>query len=275
MSTTPPTLALFGATGGCTSALLVHALRSSHHTISALARTPSKLTSQLLAQGIPQSTLSSRLLITPGSATSLADVKSCLTAGQPTPNNTVAPIIVSGLGGTPVFQWSVREPVALDNPTICQDAARVLVQALQELGVDRLPTAEQKPLFAFISTTGISKPRGPEDVPWLFRPLYHWGLAVPHRDKRVAEDIFRGAAAAEGGKDGGVFVGVVGVRPSLLMGTNDVQDRKGLEKVREGREQEPAVGYTIRRADVGEWIFREVVEKKGEGWRGEMVTLTY
>ena len=61
----------------------------------------------------------------------------------------------------------------------------------------------------------------------------------------------------------------------------------GLELVREGWEipsksadqgseegEGPAVGYSIRRADVGLWIMERVVKGFGD-WNGKMVSLTY
>lgn len=258
-----PTLSFFGATGGCASSCLVHSLQAGY-TVSALARTPAKLRTQLLSQGIPESTLTTNLLITQGSATDVAAVRSTLIAGRT--DGSPTPIIVSGVGAAPVFQWSLTAPIGMDNPKICQELASTLVQALNELNV----SASQKPLLAFVSTTGISKPHGPEDVPFWYRFLYHIILKVPHVDKRVAEEIYRGESGGSG-----VFRSVVGVRPTILVGGIDVKDARGLENVRVGREQKPEMGYTIKRADVGEWIFRECVEKNGQGWEGEMVSLTY
>lgn len=258
-----PSISFFGATGGCVSSCLVHTLQAGY-TVSALARTPSKLRAQLLSQGIAESTLTTNLVITQGSATDATAIKDTLTArrgdGSPTP------IIVSGIGGTPTFQWSLITPVTLTDPKICQNSASVLVQALRDLEY----SVQQKPLLAFVSTTGISQPRGPEDVPFLYRFLYHYMLKVPHVDKRVAEEILRGET-----RESGVFRSVVGVRPTLLAGGVDVNDARGLEKVRVGTERNPAVGYTIKRADVGEWISRECVEKRGAGYGTEMVSLTY
>ncbi len=185
-------------------------------------------------------------------------------------------MIISGLGAAPKFQWSLWKPVTLDNPTICQDAARTLVEALEDLqgGGDSAEgtTNKKKPLLSFISTVGISS--GPEDVSLGLRWLYHFTLSVPHKDKRVMEAIYQGHGAEERGLKK-VFGGVVGVRPSLLFGTGDAKDVKQTGSVRFGREKNPAVGYWIKRADVGRWIFTEVIEKNGKGWEGEMVTLTY
>lgn len=262
-SNSGPAFAFFGATGGCTSTCLVHTLQAGHKA-SALVRSPTKLQTQLVSQGIPESTIAANLHVIEGSILDVTAVKETLLAGRA--DDTPTPIIISGVGGTPQFQWSIDEPFTLDNPNICQETSNVLVQALKELNVNDA----HKPLLAFISTTGVSQPRGPEDVPFLFRFLYHYMLKVPHADKRVAEDILR----AQGEGDG-VFRHVLAVRPSLLVGTTDVHDARGLDCVRVGTERKPAVGYTIKRADVGEWLYREVVEKGGVAWRGEMVTLTY
>ncbi|KAK9318922.1 hypothetical protein V1517DRAFT_334223 [Lipomyces orientalis] len=49
---------------------------------------------------------------------------------------------------------------------------------------------------------------------------------------------------------------------------------KGWKTLRVGVEEKPAVGYTIARADVGEWIFEELIKKDGGEWVGKSVTLT-
>ncbi|KAG0356359.1 hypothetical protein BG005_004692, partial [Podila minutissima] len=65
MSTSSGFIAFFGATGGCTNAALVHTLNAGIH-VRALARTPSKLTEMLLAQGISQTILDTQLTIVKG-----------------------------------------------------------------------------------------------------------------------------------------------------------------------------------------------------------------
>lgn len=70
------------------------------------------------------------------------------------------------------------------------------------------------------------------------------------------------------------------VRPSLLFDG----EAKGLDRVRTGienpgnrEEGSHAVGYTIRREDLGRWIFEECVESEGswDTWEGKAVSLTY
>lgn len=156
-------------------------------------------------------------------------------------------------------------PVTMDQPTICRDAMATLLSALQSLN------APKKPLLVDISTTGISD--GPRDVALLLIPLYKWALHTPHVDKRETEKLIAGAVGqgtGEGKGERAIRAAVI-VRPSLLM--NGVA--KGPQHVRVGSEDKPAVGYTIRRADVGEWIFERCVKGRGKGVEGQKVTLTY
>jgi hypothetical protein len=93
--------------------------------------------------------------------------------------------------------------------------------------------------------------------------LYHFLLYVPHLDKRGMEDVFRDTEPSP-------FRSIVGVRPTLLTDGEGV----GAAGIRAGKEDTPALGYTVTRADVGEWIFKNVVEAGGKGWEGQMVSLT-
>lgn len=77
-----------------------------------------------------------------------------------------------------------------------------------------------------------------------------------------------------GPEDGRAFCGWVSVRPSLLKGTNNIQTGQGWKTLRVGTEKAPAVGYTIERSDVGQWIYEEVIRRGGDEWVGKKVTLT-
>lgn len=55
--------------------------------------------------------------------------------------------------------------------------------------------------------------------------------------------------------------GFVNVKASLLVDGEGL----GLEQVREGTEERPAVGYTIQRRDVGRWMFERAVEREVKG----------
>jgi hypothetical protein len=247
-----------GATGGVTNSALVHTLRASIPCI-ALARSPQKLQTQLTAQSVTPAQLA-HLTIIPGNALNVADLKTALLA-QPNPTSasssspSLPQTIVTGLGGVPKLKFSLTNPLQitdLDDPHVCENAAKALVSALQELYAEQASLKNQdKPGLAFVSTTGIS--RGKEDVPFAMRFLYHQMLALPHADKKGMEDVFRGEMEKE--YDEGVFRTVSGVRPTLLNGAADVSDGNGWETIRAGTEERPEIGYGVKRADVGEWIF--------------------
>lgn len=58
--------------------------------------------------------------------------------------------------------------------------------------------------------------------------------------------------------------GLVIVRPSLLAGNHIIaaaEEDTGFSRLRVGTEKEPALGYTVPRASIGEWIYREAVKK--------------
>lgn len=267
-----PTIAFFGATGGCTNACLVHTLNAGYNA-TALARTPSKLTKQLQDQGIDDKCIASQMSIIEGDATDIRSVKAVL---EPQLNKSHrAPVIVLGVGGTPQLQASLFTPLTLDSPHICENATVTILKALDELYSTERNQSRRvqgpRPVVCFISTTGISKVGN--DVPFLFRFLYHWLLAIPHADKRRMEELFVEQMA----RPEPLISGMIGVRPSLLLGTVSANDAYGMQAVRAGRENAPAVGYTIKRADVGKWIFEHIVQSE-EGhshWMGQMVTLTY
>jgi hypothetical protein len=262
-----PTLAFFGATGGCANAVLVHALRNGYKCV-ALVRTPSKLRQLLLDQKITEEILSSQLIITSGNAIDKETVKSTLTAGGP---GTLPRTIITGLGAAPKVGWTPSKPFTfftIDQPSICQDAAKTLVDAMTEILQEQAGLQSKKPALIFVSTTGIT--RGVEDVPFWMRWLYHWALHVPHLDKKAMEDMYRDKG------DKVVFRAVSGVRPTLLSGAVDADSGIGLEKVRAGSEDKPALGYNIKRADVGQWIFKNLVhdEQAKSKWEGQMCSLT-
>ena len=254
-------IAFFGATGGCTNACLVHTLNAGFHA-TALARTPSKLTDMLLAQGISQAVINSQLTIVKGDIADISAIKAVLTKNTIGASHVqVASQILSGVGGAPVLNKSITKPVTIDNPEICAQATRNIVQALTEIH------AQDKPSITVISTTGVSDVK--EDVPFWFRFLYHIILADPHKDKKEMEKI-----VTENTSSTGVFRGSVIIRPSLLVADQNVKTGKGWKELRVGTEENPAVGYTVGRQDVGEWIFEQVIKTGGESRSGQRVTLT-
>ncbi|KAF9179076.1 hypothetical protein BGZ51_004760 [Haplosporangium sp. Z 767] len=270
-STSGQFIAFFGATGGCTNACLVHTLNAGLHA-TALARTPSKLTNMLLAQGISQATIDAQLTIIKGDIADITAIKSVLFSNKDKDSSAaIALQIISGIGGTPQMQWSLKKPVTIDNPEICTTATKNIMQALQEIYAEYPSTAQHKPSITVISTTGVSDIC--EDVPFGFRLLYHIVLADPHKDKREMERLIT-ENTAESNESTRLFRGAIIVRPSLLTGDQNVTGGKGWQKLKVGQEDKPAVGYTVHKADVGQWIFEQIVKSGGESHFGQKITLT-
>lgn len=154
--------------------------------------------------------------------------------------------------------------------TICRIASTNVLSALALL------QPSSKPLILVLSTTGISA--GPRDVPLAFYPFYKTLLANPHDDKSAMEKTLTDAIAnatvnnLNPNPTESWIRGFVIVRASLL--TNG--PALGKEKVRVGSEDRPAVGYTISREDVGQWVFENVIRDEArDRWVGEKVSLTY
>jgi len=247
------TIAFLGATGGCAGACLVAALKDGY-TCRALVRTPSKLTAALNTQGLSESLLGN-LEIIQGNAKDIQAVKTLLQ----TPTG-IVDTIVFGVGAAPQLRFHII-PFTLDDTEICRTAMATLLSALDEL------KAVTKPRLLAISTTGITE--GPRDVPLLYVPLYHWLLHIPHIDKRVMEQLVcmqRQKPAVE--RTIGEFAIV---RPTLLMDGNGV----GVAKVRYGLESNPALGWTIDRKDVGNWLFEKGVKPATLGeFKDQAISLT-
>ncbi|KAJ5197233.1 hypothetical protein N7449_007712 [Penicillium cf. viridicatum] len=294
------TIAFFGATGGCANACLTYTLLSGYNA-RALARTPSKLTTLLLSQpGITQEILSHQLEIIEGDATDVESIMKTLiinSTPKSAPNGacTLVTSIISGLGGAPTMAFTkeskcaktqMRMPalphIQLSNPHITEQTTSALLEALAKIAFDRFASFKAyhavAPRVTVISTTGHLP--GNKDVPFWFRPMYSVLLPIPHADKLQMEKLLDKEVGL--GHAGVLAAGVVVVRPSFLTGDHLVPvfegekggEGVGLEKVRVGTEKAPAIGYTISRALVGEWIFEEIVKGGGGKWVGEKVTIT-
>ncbi|KAK3048170.1 hypothetical protein LTR09_010509 [Extremus antarcticus] len=256
----PKPLAFFGATGDCAGHCLALSLRA-NHPCTALARTPAKLTASMKVKGVSDERLDRNLTIIQGDVRDVEAVKRTL---QNQTTNEVADTIVVGVGAYPTMQWSLTDPIVQQDPTICQDAGTTILEALAQL------KPAKKPLLVNVSTTGIPVAGKAWDVPWWFSWLYRVLLHNAHADKIVLQDnLAHHVSLPEGQK---VIRGYVNTKASLLMDGEAL----GLQIVREGSEDEPAVGYTIRRADVGLWMYERLV--KGEvkrEWLNKGVCITY
>ena len=257
MSTTiKPTLAFLGATGDCAGYCLAAALTAGH-TCRALARTPSKLINSMKNKGVSEESLRN-LTIVQGNVRDKSAVKDDVTS-----NNKAVDIIVSGIGSAPKLQWSIFRPVTLEDPTICADATETVLDVLAEVN------SSTKPLVIVISTTGLHTTGAPRDLPFLFIPLYRVALAVPHEDKAKMEDHLRVAISEQTHRQ--PIGGFVAVKASLLMDGKGT----GLQKVRAGSVEKPAIGYTITRIDVGSWIYRNLIAGRvKDEWLNRAVSIT-
>lgn len=227
----------------------------------------------LTQHDLSETAIDAHLTIVEGNIKDLATVKRALLG----PSNRPVDIIVNGVGGAPKFQLSLTCPFTLDDPHICEGGMASILSALRFLTADSKTTAnDPKPMLVIISATGVSKTR--RDTPLPIVPLYHWLGAIPHADKAAMEKLVF-EAVGSGDKDE-VLASFVVVRPSLLTdGT-----MRGADSVRVGWEAPsnvdrnapgPAIGYTISRRDVGNWIFEETIQGEALRWEGKCVTLTY
>lgn len=245
-----------------------------------MVRSSAKLQKLLADRHISDATLAAHLTIVEGDIRDVDKVGDALAvphkigSGDLEKNATdVVDIIISGIGGTPVFTPNPLRP-SLDDPTICQDGIATVLSALRAKTSAGAGRRGPKPFFAALSTTGISAQK--RDVPLAMLPMYHWLLAVPHKDKKEMEALLLAEMAKSAEQR--VIQDFLTVRPSFL--TNG--ERRGSGKLRVGKEDaagaKPVVGYTISREDVGGWLFDEVIKggnQRRQQWTGKMVTITY
>ena len=242
-----------------------------------MVRNSNKLTTLLTtSHGITREQIASHLTIIIGDVRNPEKVKDVLFTSTGNETAKAVDIIVSGIGSVPIFKGLNPIPSALD-PTLCEDGVRVILNVLRE----HSSAGETGPHLVTIGTTGISKLG--RDYPLLLLPVYKWLLHAAHQDKGKMEDQVANALKSSGLNDSGVgSEGVLGrytiVHASLLTDGKML----GMEKVRakiEGKEWSgDAIGYTISRNDVGNWIFEDVVRgygREGEGARGRIARVTY
>ncbi|KAG9252856.1 uncharacterized protein F5Z01DRAFT_188932 [Emericellopsis atlantica] len=240
------TILIIGASLGCGHSALVTALQDGH-TCIALLRYPSKVDD--LSKRYP-----STLIVREGNAHNLEDVKGALVH-----QGRLVDRVSTSIGLRPTGM-SLR----LADPEVCAKGMRTLIAALKEV---RTQGIQGRPLICALSTTGISR-SGVRDYPVLLYPLYHWGLAEAHADKRNMEQTL-----ADSGER------FVIVRPSLLVDTdrpeNDDKVRMGIDDAKTAEYEKMEVGYTISRGAVGRFITTRVLEKDGKSYEGKALALTW
>ncbi|KAF9325385.1 hypothetical protein BG006_011134, partial [Podila minutissima] len=152
-------------------------------------------------------------------------------------------------------------------PEFCATTTKNIVQVLHDIYAERSSTAAHEPLIVVISTTRVSDVC--KDVPFGFQTMYHIALVDPHKDKKEMEKMIIENTT----RVNAVFRGAI-ARPGLSTGDQNVRGCKGWQKLKVRQENKPVIGYTIHRADVGEWIFEETIRTDGQRWFGQRVTLT-
>jgi len=244
-----------------------------------VVRNSNKLTTLLTTSNeITREQIASHLTIITGDVRNPKDIKDLLFPEVTGVTIKAVEIIVSGIGSVPAFEGWNPIPKIVD-PTVCEDGMKVILDVLRE---NSTPGATG-PHLVTIGTTGISKLG--RDYPLLLLPVYKWLLHVPHQDKGKMEaqvsDALKSSASNESG-DGGKAEGVLGrytiIHASLLTDGKML----GIEKVRSKVEDElwsgEAIGYTISRRDVGNWIFEGVIKgygREANGNRGRIARITY
>ena len=270
---------------------------------STVARNPEKLRLLLTSSpyGVRETDISAKLRIIQGDVRDRDAVRRTL---KPDSGSSAVPdIIVFGIGGSPRLAPASIHLLTVDDPNVCGAGMKCILKELEDIRAASFRDAGalnyKRPLVAAISTTGLSSSRGKRDVPLLLLPLYRWLLAVPHQDKLAMENALMAAAEKEEEERGKQLVDVVIVRPTLLVdgvGSDREMVRVGWEYVDAStsgaggnvgeRDQAnstraevapgPAVGYSVRRTDVGAWLFEEVLtgRDRGRNWAGKRVTLS-
>lgn len=261
-------LAVFGGSGGCANSFTTLALQSGFR-VRALARNPSRIYEMLLSQNeISQKTLDEQLVVIEGDATDREAVKRTLFVKNNNENESeFVSFVFFGIGGSPTLRFSLKNPVTLDNPWVCEKSMQAIIDSLNEVQRAQAQSSYVGPGLAIVSTTGISD--GPIDVPFGLRWMYRFLLFVPHEDKRRMESIVKSAAEEN------LFSYATTVRCSLLTGDHKIKEQSGDVSLKVGTSKNPTVGYTIPRTVVGGWMFENILISSNQQQSGySVITLT-
>lgn len=212
-----------------------------------VVRNASKLNDLLASRNVSADLIQKHLVIVTGN---VKDVDSVTQTLFPRSSNSgVVDIIVSGIGGAPVFR-AFPPGLTIDDPTVCQDATSTVLESLQA----GLTADMKRPVFIVVSSTGISD-HG-RDIPIAMVPIYRLLLPVPHADKKKMETILLSEVQSSTPR----IAGFVAVRPTMftdgpLLAAEQI--RSATES--DGKVTKEAIGYTISRSSVGNWIYETLL----------------
>jgi hypothetical protein len=227
-----------------------------------VARNPERLRKLLIERdGVQASLIDRYLTIHQGDAKDAAAVAKVI--ADPTNKEALVDVIISGLGVYPTFQWSIKQPFPLTDPTICETTTRTLFKVLSDIyAADESLSKSAKPLLVVVSTAGSGRRRS---IPFPLQFPYRYFLSSPLADKiRMEQLIFENK-----NKDARDYVIA---RPMILSdgeesegGIRPVSWEWGTEERKEGEEPEPSpkTSFFVSKKDVGRWIFEDVVVKGG------------
>jgi putative NADH-flavin reductase len=219
-------VAVLGGSKGCSRAMVIQGLEKNLHQYRLLIRNPNNMDYT--------EDQKEKITIIQGDALDAKAVKETVQGTD---------VIVYSIGSA--FNMKTRSMVS---PGLCHDTMTVLLQVLKELPEDERPKR-----LVVISTTGLD---GMKEVPYLFRPLYHFLLHAPHEDKKELEKLVEDQASP--------MRDWIIVRPSLLT------DGK---LVGHYRADVGISGYTVSRLDVGHFLLNQCIESTT--WINKKVVVTY
>ncbi|KIS66071.1 uncharacterized protein UMAG_05814 [Mycosarcoma maydis] len=265
---------LFGATQGCGLETLLHLLKSDKpYTATVMARSPDAFQKTLEERdaGLAASLkLSNRLNVLRGDALNCDDVSCAFTSAQKRFGDIDA--VLFGIGGRLVFSRNPFAQPALSPSSVCERSIRILTDALIAL------KQPEQPRLVVISSNGLAK-QGYSLLPYLMRPLYAFLLHAPHDDKERMESHLHALAGwprddfnplhREQLEIPPKIKHLAIVRPALLVNGVAIGHVRAEEMLRHG--------YTIRRSDVGLFIYNSLLggpQDRGQ-YVGKAVTVAY
>ncbi|KAJ1018525.1 hypothetical protein NDA16_004807 [Ustilago loliicola] len=180
--------------------------------------------------------------------------------------------VLFSIGGTLVFSRNPLSQPSLSPPSICDRAIHNVTAAILKLG------QPQQPRLVVISSNGLGK-QGYSYLPYVMRPLYGYLLHEPHLDKEQMESHLYRLAGLQSEdfnptpdpllQQQPKIKQLVIVRPALLVNGDATKTFRAEESLQGA--------YTIRRSDVGHFVYSSVLggpKDKGQ-YVGKAVTLAY